>query len=77
MRTKKGIVTSDKMNNTVIVSVDTDKKHAKYFKRFTQTKKFYADTNGKEVKLNDTVEIVETRPLSKQKRWKVINVISK
>ena len=77
MRVKQGVVTSNKMQNTVVVSVNTDKKDSKYLKRFTITKKFYADTNGKEVKEGDKVEIAECRPLSRTKRWKVINIITK
>jgi small subunit ribosomal protein S17 len=69
MRTKQGIVTSDKMVNTIVVTVHSYKTHTKYHKRYRVSKKYYADNPKKTYKLGDNVTIYETRPLSKLKRW--------
>ena len=69
MRTKTGIVTSTKMEKTIVVSVETYKTHPKYKKRYKSTTKFYAhDEKGLAV-LGDTVTVSETRPLSRLKHW--------
>lgn len=73
MRTKKGIVTSDKMVNTIVVTVHSYKTHPKYKKRYRSSTKFYADDPGNKFKIGDEVTISETRPMSKLKRWKVLN----
>ncbi len=72
MRTKKGIVTSDKMDKTRVVTVHSYKVHPKYKKRYRVSKKFYADDPQNTFKMGDEVTIYETRPLSKLKRWTVI-----
>jgi len=72
IRTKKGIVVSDKMNKTVVVAVTTYKTHPKYKKRYHVTKKFYAHDEKEQYKTGDVVTIRETRPLSKLKRWTVL-----
>lgn len=72
MRLKKGIVSSSKMNKTVVISVDTYKAHPKYKKRFKVTKKFYAHDELDNLQEWDVVTIRETRPLSKLKRWEVV-----
>ena len=72
MRFKKGIVTSSKMNKTIVVSVDTYENHEKYKKRFKVTKKFYAHDELNACNEGDVVTIKETRPLSKLKRWVVV-----
>lgn len=77
MRTKLGLVTSAKMMNTVTVTVHRYVMHAKYEKRFRRSKKFLADTNGMEVSEGDEVLIVETRPLSKRKCFKVTEIRKK
>lgn len=71
MRTKKGIVTSDKMNKTIVVTVHSYKTHPKYKKRFRVSKKYYADNPNNTHKIGDKVTIYETKPLSKLKRWSV------
>jgi small subunit ribosomal protein S17 len=71
MRTKKGTVTSDKMDKTIVVTVHNYKTHPKYMKRYRVSKKFYAHDPNNTYKLGDTVTIYETRPLSKNKRWTV------
>ena len=72
MRTKKGIVTSNKMDKTAVVSVITYKIHPKYNKKFKVTKKFYAHDENNTCVEGDTVMIKEVNPLSKTKRWEVI-----
>ena len=72
MRTKKGVVTSNKMDKTVVVSVHTYKSDSKYKKRFRVTKKFYAHDENNTCSEWDQVEIKETRPTSKLKRWELV-----
>jgi len=72
MRTKKGIVTSVKMDKTAVVSVDTYKNDPKYKKKYRITKKFYAHDKNNSSKEGDIVTIKETSPLSKTKRWALI-----
>jgi len=76
MRTKKGIVTSNKMMDTIVVSVTTYKVHPKYKKKFKTTSKFYAHDEGNTCNEWDTVIIVETTPISKLKRWKLQEKLS-
>lgn len=72
MRTKTGIVTSVKMDKTIVVTVDTYKMHEKYKKRYKVSSKFYAHDEANACALGQQVVIEETRPLSKTKRWKVV-----
>ena len=72
MRTKKGLVTSDKMNKTIVVSVHSYKSHPKYKKRYRVTKKFDAHDENNTYKEWDVVVIRETKPTSKLKRWEVV-----
>ena len=72
MRTKKGVVTSTKMDKTIVVSVETYKNDPKYKKRFKVTKKFYAHDDENKAKEGEIVTIKETRPLSKLKRWVLV-----
>lgn len=73
MRTKTGIITSNKMQKTLVVTVTSDIKHPKYNKNYKKSKKFYAhcDDNTK-FNIGDEVTIAETRPTSKLKRWEVV-----
>lgn len=68
-RTLKGTVTSDKMNQTVVVSVARVKSHPIYRKKYQETAKFVAHNPENQYKLGDMVEITETRPMSRTKRW--------
>ncbi len=72
IRTKKGIVVSDKMDKTAVVAVERLKVHSKYKKRFKVTKKYKAHNPENKFKIGDKVVIVESRPLSKDKRWKIV-----
>jgi small subunit ribosomal protein S17 len=70
----KGVVVSDKMNKTVVVSVSRFIKHPLYGKFYKVSKKYKAHDAGNTYKVGDEVEIVETRPFSKDKKFEVINV---
>jgi small subunit ribosomal protein S17 len=77
-RTQKiGRVVSDKMDKTVVVSVDYVRRHRLYHKRITRTSKFMAHDERNECKPGDLVRIEETRPLSKNKRWIVREIIER
>jgi len=75
MRTIKGIVTSSKMDKTVVVSTNTYKKHPKYKKNFKVTSKYYAHDEQNVCVEWDTVVIKEARPLSKLKRWELVEKV--
>jgi small subunit ribosomal protein S17 len=72
MRTIKGIVTSNKMEKTIVVSVDTYKSDPKYKKRYKVTNKFHAHDEKNSSNIGDMVTIKESRPLSKLKRWELV-----
>jgi len=74
-RLLKGIITSDKMDKTVVVLINRYKKHPKYKKRYKVSKKYKADDPKNKYKIGNKVIIQETRPISKDKRWKVIKKI--
>ena len=76
-KTRVGVVTSDKMDKTIVVSVRDNVKHPLYKKIIKRTVKFKAHDENNECGVGDRVEIMETRPLSKDKRWRVINIIEK
>lgn len=69
---KKGIVTSDSMAKTVVVAVTEFKTHSKYKKKYKSTKKYKAQDEENKYKIGDVVEIVPIRPISKDKKYKVI-----
>jgi len=77
IRSKKGIVVSDKMDKTVVVEVLTYKEHPIYKKNFQATKKFKAHDEKNEYKEGDEITIYETRPMSKSKNWTVENPLNK
>lgn len=74
-KTRVGVVTSNKMEKTVVVSVETLVEHPLYKKRIKQTTKFKAHDEQNQCKIGDKVRIMETRPLSKDKRWRVVEII--
>ena len=74
---KIGRVVSDKMEKTVVVAVDRLKPHPLYRKTIRITKKFHAHDENNDCKIGDVVRIGETRPLSKTKRWEVIEIVTK
>ena len=71
-----GVVVSDKMTKTRVVAVASLKKHPKYLKYYKVTTKFKAHDENNEYKTGDKVTIEESRPLSREKRWKIINKIA-
>jgi small subunit ribosomal protein S17 len=75
--TKIGYVVSTKMNKTIVVQVDMRKAHPLYRRIIKRSKKFYAHDEQNSCRVGDVVRIVETRPLSKLKRWKLQEVIQK
>ncbi len=70
-----GKVVSDKMDKTIVVAVETHKKHSLYGKRMKHTKKFKAHDENNQAKVGDVVKIMESRPLSKDKRWRLVEVV--
>jgi small subunit ribosomal protein S17 len=72
-----GKVVSDKMEKTVVVAVERLVRHPLYHKSIKQTVKFKAHDENNESHLGDTVKIMETRPLSKEKRWRVVEVLER
>lgn len=77
MRRLKGVITSNKMSKTVVVRVDRLKKHPKYQKYYRVSQKFKAHDENNEYKTGDQVIIQETRPLSKDKRWRVAELVKR
>lgn len=71
-RTFSGLVVSDKMTKTILVKVNRTKVHAKYNKRYTVSTKYKVHDPRRQFKSGDTVDFIECRPLSKDKRWRVI-----
>ena len=76
-RTVQGIVVSDKNDKTIVVLVETHRRHSKYGKRVKYGKKFYAHDENNEAKVGDTVTIMETRRLSASKRFRLVSIDKK
>ncbi len=76
-KTEIGNVVSDKMDKTIVVAVEDSVKHSLYGKIVKQTKRLKAHDENNECKVGDRVEIMETRPLSKDKRWRLTNILEK
>lgn len=76
-KTRFGRVVSDKMDKTVVVAVETPKRHPLYKKVIRKVVKYKAHDKNNECRIGDMVRIVETRPLSAQKRWRVAEIIAK
>jgi len=76
-KTREGLVVSDKMQATVVVAVVERVRHARYGKTVQRTRKLYAHNEGQEAKVGDRVRVMETRPLSKLKRWRVTDVLER
>ena len=76
-KTRIGVVTSNKMAKTVTVAVERKVKHPIYGKFVKKTTKFHAHDEKNECTIGDTVRIMETRPLSKTKRWRLVEVVEK
>jgi len=76
-KTRVGVVVSDKMDKTVVVRVETLRRHPRYGKTLRRARKFKAHNEGNAARQGDTVLIMETRPLSREKRWRVVRVLGK
>ncbi|HIS00036.1 MAG: 30S ribosomal protein S17 [Desulfovibrio fairfieldensis] len=76
-KTRVGVVVSDKMDKTIVVEVRTRVKHPLYGKIMNRTKKFKAHDEQNQCGIGDTVRVMETRPLSKDKRWRLVEIIEK
>lgn len=76
-KTRTGIVVSDKMDKTIVVAIETMVGHPLYHKRIKRTTKFKAHDENNECRIGDTVTIMETRPLSKDKRWRLVEVLER
>jgi small subunit ribosomal protein S17 len=76
-KTRIGKVVSDKMDKTIVVAVETKVRHPLYGKTVNRTTKFKAHDENNECKVNDKVLIMETRPLSKDKRWRLVEIVEK
>ena len=76
-KTRTGLVVSDKMEKTVVVAIERRVPHPIYGKMITRTKRLKAHDEENSAKVGDTVRIVETRPLSKDKRWRLVEIIDR
>ena len=76
-KTRMGIVSSDKMDKTITVTVKYKEKHPIYGKFVNKTKKYHAHDEKNEAQVGDRVLLMETRPLSKSKRWRLVEILEK
>ena len=76
-KSRTGLVVSDKMDKTVVVAIERRVPHPIYGKMMTRTKRLKAHDEENSAKVGDTVRIVETRPLSKDKRWRLVEIIER
>ena len=76
-KVREGLVVSNKMDKTAVVAVVERVRHAKYGKFMMRTKKLYAHDETNDVNIGDRVSVMETRPLSKNKRWRVVEVLER
>jgi len=76
-KTRVGLVVSDKMEKTVVVAIERRVPHPVYSKMVTRTKRLKAHDEQNSAKSGDTVRIMETRPLSKDKRWRVVEIVER
>jgi len=76
-KSRTGLVVSDKMEKTVVVAIERRVPHPVYGKMVTRTKRLKAHDEENSAKVGDTVRIVETRPLSKDKRWRVVEIVDR
>ena len=76
-KVREGLVVSNKMDKTAVVAVVERVRHPKYGKFMQRTKKLYAHDEANDVNIGDRVRVMETRPMSKSKRWRVIEVLER
>ena len=76
-KVRQGLVVSDKNDKTIVVKIEERKPHPVYGKMMTTTKKLHAHDEANEAGIGDTVQVMETRPLSKMKRWRLLKIVEK
>ena len=76
-KVREGTVVSNKMNQTVVVAVVERVRHAKYDKFVLRTKKLYAHDEKNDAQIGDKVRVMETRPMSKTKRWRIVEIVER
>ncbi|MFM9137859.1 MAG: 30S ribosomal protein S17 [Actinomycetota bacterium] len=76
-KVREGVVVSNKMNKTIVISIVERVRHPKYAKFVSRTKKLYAHDEANDAQIGDRVRVMETRPMSKQKRWRLIEVLER
>ena len=76
-KTRTGVVVSDKMDKTIVVAVYNNVRHPLYNKIVKETYKLKAHDEANEAKIGDTVRVMETRPLSKDKRWRLVEIMER
>ena len=76
-KTRVGVVVSDKMDKTIVVAIERSVQHNLYKKSVKHTLKYKAHDENNECQIGDVVRIMETRPLSKDKRWRLVEVVEK
>ena len=76
-KVRQGVVVSDTNDKTIVVEVQSRKPHPTYGKMMTTSKKYHAHDEGNEAGVGDTVQIMETRPTSKMKRWRLYKIVEK
>lgn len=76
-KVREGLVVSTAMDKTAVIAVIERVRHPRYVKTVQRTKRFYAHDEGNESRVGDRVRIAETRPMSKQKRWRIVEVLER
>jgi small subunit ribosomal protein S17 len=76
-KVREGIVVSNKMDKTIVISIIERVRHPKYAKFVQRTKKLYAHDEANDANIGDRVRVMETRPMSKQKRWRLVEVLER
>lgn len=76
-KTRTGVVVSDRMQKTVVVRIEQRVRHPLYGKIYRRTNKLHAHDEDSRARVGDTVRVVETRPLSKTKRWRVVEIVER
>ncbi len=76
-KTRVGVVVSDKMQKTIVVAVKDNVRHPLYKKTMKRTYKLKAHDENNECRIGDTVKVMETRPLSKEKRWRLVEILER
>ena len=76
-KTRNGTVVSDRQDKTLVVKIERRAAHPRYHKVVTHSKKYYVHDENNEARVGDVVEIMETRPLSKLKRWRLVSIVQR